>query len=86
MKHEKKAWPSYFQKVLENKKNFDLRLADWDCQEGDTLVLKEWDPKTKAYTGRIIEKEVTYVLKTKDMSLFSEEDVEKYGYQIIAFK
>jgi len=86
MKHEKKTWPEYFQKILEGKKTFDLRLADWDCKEGDILVLKEWDPKTEKYTGRVIEKEITYVGKTKDMSFFRKEDVEKYGYQVIAFK
>lgn len=86
MKREKKTWPEYFQKILEGKKTFELRLADWDCKEGDTLVLKEWDPKTKEYTGRTIEKEVTYVIKTKSLALFPKEEVEKYGYQAIAFK
>lgn len=86
MKHEKKVWPEYFQQVLDGDKTFELRLADWVCNEGDTLVLKEWDPKTKDYTGRTIEKEVTFVLKTKDLVLFPKEDVEKYGYQMLAFK
>lgn len=86
MKHEKKIWPEYFNKIIDGKKTFELRLADWHCDEGDILVLKEWDPETKEYTGREIEKEVTYVLKTKDIKLWSEEDVEKYGYQVISFK
>ncbi len=29
--------------------------------EGDILLLKEWDPKTKAYTGRELERKVGYV-------------------------
>jgi len=41
---------------------------------------------TKEYSGREIAKEVTYVAKTKDMAFWSQEDVETYGYQIIAFK
>ncbi len=86
MKHEKKTWPEYFQKILEGDKSFELRLADWECQEGDTLVLREWDPKIREYTGRVIEKEITFVLKTKDLALFPKKDVEKYGYQVIAFK
>jgi hypothetical protein len=86
MKHEKKTWPDHFQKILEGQKTFDLRLADWECQEGDILVLKEWDPKTKQYTGRVLEKEITFVLKTKDMPYFSKEDIEKYGYQVMSFK
>lgn len=86
MKHEKKTWPDLFQKILEGEKTFDLRLADWECKEGDILVLKEWDPETKKYTGRVIEKEITFVLKTKDLAFFPKEDVEKYGYQIMSFK
>jgi len=73
-------------KVLSGEKNFELRLADWECQPGDILVLREWDQKTKEYTGRQIEKEVSYVLKTKEVKLFSEEEVKKYGYQVIGFK
>jgi ribosomal protein S17 len=65
-KIEKKAWPEYFQAIVEGKKNFEVRLADFDCKEGDILVLREWDPKRKEYTGRVIEKKVTYVARTKD--------------------
>lgn len=86
MRHEKKTWPEYFQKILEGKKTFDPRLADWDCKEGDILVLREWDPKTEKYTGRIIEKEITCIVRTKELDFFSKEDAEKYGYQVIAFK
>ena len=86
MKHEKKAWPEYFQKILDGKKTYDLRLANWKCKEGDILVLREWNPKTKVYTGREIEKKVTYVGKTKEMDFWTKKDIEKYGYQIISFK
>ncbi|MBU0456905.1 MAG: DUF3850 domain-containing protein [Nanoarchaeota archaeon] len=86
MKHIKKVWPEYFQKILDGKKTYELRLADWECDEGDILVLQEWNPETKKYTGREIEKEVTYVGKTKNFTFWSKEDIEKYGYQIIAFK
>jgi len=83
---EKKVWPELFQKILDGKKKFDLRLDDFKCNPGDILVLKEWDPETKEYTGRVIKKEVTYVLKTKDVKFWSKEDMKKYGFQIISFK
>lgn len=86
MRHEKKILPEYFQKIVDGKKTYELRLADWDCNEGDILVLEEWDSTTKELTGRKIEKEVSYVGKTKDITFWPKEDVEKYGYQIIAFK
>ncbi|MBI3442480.1 MAG: DUF3850 domain-containing protein [Candidatus Sungbacteria bacterium] len=86
MKIEKKIQPQYFDKIALGEKTFELRLADWECGVGDMLVLREWDPGTKQYTGREIEKKVTYVLKTKDIDLWPREDVERYGYQIIAIQ
>lgn len=83
---EKKAWPEMFEAVRDGKKTFDLRLADWECKEGDILVLREWDPKTKKYTGRVLKKKVTFVFKTKDTKFFSKEEIEKYGFQVIGFK
>ncbi len=83
---EKKTWPELFQKILDKDKTFDLRLADFECNPQDILVLREWDPETKEYTGRILEKKVTYVLKTKDLKFWGKEEVEKYGFQIISFK
>ena len=86
MKIEKKVWAEYFQKIYDGIKKFELRLADFDVAEGDTLVLKEWDPKTKEYTGREISKKVTYVLRTKEVKFWSQVEIDKYGLQIIAFE
>lgn len=83
---KKKVWPEFFQKILEGTKTYELRLADFDIQEGDTLVLEEYNSETKEYTGRKIEKKVTFVGKTKDQPFWPKEDVDKYGFQIIAFK
>ena len=49
MRIEKKIWPIYFQRILDGDKTFELRLADWECNEGDTLVLNEWDPEIKDF-------------------------------------
>ena len=86
MRIEKKTWPKYFQLILDGKKTYELRLADWECKPGDILVLREWDPEKKEYTGRVIEKKVTYVGKTKDMAFWTKESIEKHGFQIISFK
>lgn len=91
MNHEpkiitKKIWPEYFQAIVNNKKTFEIRLSDFECKEGDTLVLQEWDPKTKKFTGREIQKIVTYVAKTKNLPFWKREEIEKYGLQIIGFK
>jgi ribosomal protein S17 len=86
MKIEKKVWPEYFQAILDGIKTYELRLADFECNPGDILILKEWNPNTKEYTGRVLEKEVTFVGKTKNFNFWSKEEIEKYGYQIISFK
>ncbi len=86
MRIKKKIWPEFFQKILDGDKTFEVRLADFECKPGDILVLEEWNPETKEYTGRVLEKKVTYVTKTKNIKFWPEKDIEKYGYQIIAFK
>ena len=86
MKIEKKCWPDYFQAILEGRKSFELRLADFECKQGDILVLKEFNPKTKQFTGRLLEKEVVSVLKTKEFCPWSKKEVDKYGFQIIQLK
>ena len=86
---EKKIWSEYFDKVANGDKNFELRLADWDIEVGDRLILKEWDPKTKEYTGRELSRTVTVLIKTKgaeNWGMWPKEEIEKYGFQIIGFK
>ncbi|MBU0998439.1 DUF3850 domain-containing protein [Patescibacteria group bacterium] len=85
-KIEKKCWPEYFKKILSEDKTFDVRLADWKCNVGDILVLKEWNPQTKNFTGRSIEKKITYIAKTKDLKFFKKGEIGKYGFQIIGLK
>lgn len=89
MKIEKKVWPEYFQQIVDGKKTFELRLNDFDISEGDILVLKEWDPVTKDYTGRTSEKTVGYVGKWKidDLTRFwPRTDIDDKGLQIISLK
>ena len=80
---KKKIQSEYFELVKSGKKKFELRLADFDVQEGDTLVLEEWDPKEKEYTGRKIEKKVDYILKFNLDDFGQKEEVENKGLYII---
>ncbi len=83
---EKKIWPKYFELIKERKKTFEIRLADFEIKEGDILLLKEWDPEKKAYTGREIKLNVTYITNTKWQHHWSKEEIEKYGLWVISFK
>jgi len=82
---EKKIWPKYFELVKSGKKRFELRLADFKIKKGDTLVLKEWNPKKKEYTGRKIKKKVNYVLKFKLNDFGQKKEIEKRGLYVIQF-
>lgn len=82
----KKVWKEYFEKIISGKKKLELRLADFEVNEGDVLVLEEWDKDKKEYTGRKIEVVATYILKTKSLTFWPKEEVDKYGFQVIQFE
>lgn len=81
---EKKILAEFFDKVASGEKTFELRLADWECNSGDTLVLIEIDDETKQPTGRKMSRKVGFVGKTKDFDFWSQDEIDKYGYQIIS--
>ena len=81
---KKKTWPEYFNLVKSGKKKFEIRLADFDIKEGDVLVLEEYNPNTKQYTGRSIKKKVSLVRNTKNMEqMYKKENIYKYGLYVI---
>lgn len=49
--HELKIWPPYFDAVMSDRKTCELRKNDRGFHVGDTLLLREWDPKVQGYTG-----------------------------------
>ncbi|KKT86239.1 MAG: hypothetical protein UW85_C0005G0029 [Parcubacteria group bacterium GW2011_GWA1_Parcubacteria_45_10] len=84
---KKKAWPELFEAVVSGKKKYDLRLNEFEINEGDTLLLEEWDPKTKTYTGRSVEKKAGHVWKFKlDKLFWPEEEMKQKGLQIISLE
>jgi len=47
------------------------------------LILKEFDPETKEFTGKEIKKKVGFMLRTKELPYWSEEETVKHGYVVI---
>jgi len=86
MEIKKKVWPQYFQLLLDGKKNFDIRLADFNLKEGDIIVYEEYDPNTKKYSGRSLKKQVKSLRKFNVTDFNSIEEIEKYGHYAIEFK
>ena len=60
MVHELKILPEYYEAIINGQKTFEIRFNDRDFRVGDTLLLEEWDGKK--YTGRIVERKVSYLL------------------------
>lgn len=72
MYHELKTWPRYFDLVRKGEKTFEVRKNDRSFTVGDTLVLREWDRSATpepAYTGRVTEKVVTYMMHGGDFGI-----------------
>ena len=86
MRLEKKCWPESFEKILSGEKTFDVRLCDFECNPGDTLVLKEWNPDKGSFTGRSLEKTVGFVSKLNELRYWPKEAVAQKGLQVISLK
>ena len=83
MEIKKKVWPEYFQLILNGTKKFELRLADFDLEEGDVLVLEEYEPETKTYTGRTLKKKAKSIIKFNPTRMHQLEEIQKYGFYVI---
>lgn len=82
---KKKCWVGYFDDIASGRKRYDLRLNDFEVAEGDMLVLEEWDPETKEYTGRKLEKKVIYVGHFKNDGLWwPKQEVKEKGVVIMS--
>ena len=80
---KKKIWLESFQEIFDGKKKFELRLADFDLKEGDMLILEEYNPKTKQYTGRKLIKRVKNLSKVKLTDFNPVDEIIKFGHYII---
>ena len=59
--HELKILPEYYDSVISNVKNFELRKDDRDFQIGDFVILKEYIDGE--YTGRETGFKISYILR-----------------------
>ena len=94
----KKILPEWFEKIISGEKKFELRLADFDIKEGDTLRLEEWAEDgapagstagtgaNRRPTGRVIEKVAAYVRRA-DLAdwLKKQPELLEKGFYVIQF-
>jgi len=82
---EKKIWPDKFE--LDRSLTVDFRLADFSLQPGDIVIFKEWDPKTKKYTGREYKKIVKQAVKSpRTARYWTPEQMQEHGMWLIEWK
>jgi len=60
--HYLKCWPKYFAQARSGLKPFEIRKNDRDFTIGDVLVLMEWLPDEKRFTGRDIYRRVISIV------------------------
>ncbi len=80
---KKKIWPSDFKLIKSGKKKAELRVADFKIKAGDTLVLEEWNPRARKYTGKRIKKKVNLVWRFKLNDYGQKKAIEKKGLYVI---
>lgn len=51
LEHELKIHPEHYARVANGSKTFEVRVNDRDYQQGDSVVLCEWDPSPVSATG-----------------------------------
>jgi len=67
--HDLKCWPAPWQATERDWKTHEVRQDDRGFEEGHVLLLREWDPGSKAYTGRQLMRRVQYVSRGPDWGL-----------------
>lgn len=67
--HYLKTWPEYFNKVFMGHKDWELRKNDRDFKVGDTVILQEFNPETKEYTGKEMARRINYILEKTEFGL-----------------
>ncbi|WP_367269118.1 DUF3850 domain-containing protein [uncultured Chryseobacterium sp.] len=79
MLHELKTHSEYFNAIAAGTKTFEIRKDDQSFQKGDQLLLKDYNPFIQKYTGRILHRQVTYIIRGGNFGI-------KKGYCIMALE
>lgn len=84
----KKIDPQWYDAIETGRKKYELRLADFDIQEGDILRLEEWvgEGENRKPTGRVIEKKIGYIRKF-DMEAWMKRqpEIKEKGMYVLQF-
>lgn len=65
--HELKCWPEYFQSTVDGDKLFEVRLNDRNFKLDQGILLREWNPRSQVYTGRLYLFRISYVYSNPEL-------------------
>ena len=69
--HVRNCHPAPLKDILAGRKRHEIRFEDRPdeppFENGDRLILKEWEPETKDYTGLEVGLDITYVSRDGEM-------------------
>lgn len=87
-----KTWPEYFA-TIENGRRVDLRSEKfWSPSEeralkhGSTVLFQEYDPSTKAYSGKTAIRQVRRVTPWAPREHYEAEQIDKHGVAVLGWK
>ena len=80
----KKVFSEHFFKILTKDKLFEIRLADFEINDGDTLILRE--RTDNKYTGNQITAMVSCVYKLNELKYWTPDQISRFGLQVIGFE
>ena len=84
--HVAKSWPWFFQAIKDGTKTHDLRdKIDRDYKVGDTILLREFDPRSGEYSGDMVTVEITYITSDDTPCAYSSSGLGK-DYCILSIK
>ncbi len=86
MEVAKKSLPEFFSKYKSGKRCAEIRLADFDLRSGDAILLKEYNPKNRKFTGRKVRRKCRSVSKFNPLKHYSMAQLKKYGLYVIEFE
>jgi hypothetical protein len=61
--HVLKTWPEPFQAVFNRAKVHEVRRFDRAFRSGQTIALREFDPETQEYSGRVVIAGIMHITK-----------------------
>ncbi|MEV6643685.1 DUF3850 domain-containing protein [Amycolatopsis sp. NPDC051371] len=83
--HELKSWPSFFRPIVDGCRMHELRRNDRYFNVGDQLILREYEPECKIYTGSTCLVEVSSIT-SKDTPCAVSESALDPDFCILSIK